>query len=82
MSVPGPAADHNGIGIRIGVPRHVVRVRKSRRVYHVPGFAHAAAHKAIIAAIALAPLQADAIILIPTSDYITVRSLTNLRNDL
>ena len=27
MSVPGPAADHNGISIRIGVPRHVVRVR-------------------------------------------------------
>ena len=32
MSVPGSAADHNGIIIRINVPRHVVRVRKPRRV--------------------------------------------------
>ena len=27
MSVPGPATDHNGISIRIGAPRTVVRVR-------------------------------------------------------
>ena len=68
MSVLGPAADHNGISIRIGVPRHVVRVRKPSRVYPVPGCAHAAAHKAIIAAIALAQLKADAAVSVPKSD--------------
>ena len=72
MSVPGTDADHNVISIRIGVPRHVVSVRKPRRVYPIPGRAHAAAHKPIIAAICLTQLQADAIISFPTSDYITV----------
>ena len=57
MSVPGPAADHNNISIRIFVPRHEVRVRKPKRLYPVPGYAHAAAHKAIIAAIALVQLR-------------------------
>ena len=77
MSVHGPDADYNGISIRIGVPRHVVSVRKPRRVYPVPGCAHAAAHKAIIAVIALAQLRSDAVIAVPTSDYTTARSLAN-----
>ena len=81
MSVPGPADDHNGIIIRIGVPRHAVRVRNPMRVYPVPGCAHAAAHKAIIAAIALAQLRADAIISVPTSDYTTARSLAGWWDD-
>ena len=32
ISVPGPDADHNGISIRISVPRHVFLIRKPRRV--------------------------------------------------
>ena len=51
LSVPGPAADHNGISIRIGAPRHIVRVRKPRRVYPIPGCAQATATSAIVAAI-------------------------------
>ena len=35
-SVPDPAADHNGIIVRIGTPHRVVRIRKPRRVYPVP----------------------------------------------
>ena len=81
MSVPSPDDDHDGISIRIGVPRHVVRVRKPRRVYHVPGCANAAALKAIIAAIALAQLQPDAIISVPTSDCTTARSLADWWED-
>ena len=77
MSVLGPAADHNDISIRIGVPRHVVRVRRPRRVYPVPGCAHATAHKSIIAAIALAQLRADPIISVPTSDYTKARRLAD-----
>ena len=57
--------------------RHVVRVRKPRRVYPVPGCAHAAAHKAIIAAIALAKLRAHAINYVPTSDDTTARRLAD-----
>ena len=75
MSKPGPAANHNIISIRIGVPRHLARVQKPRRVYRVPGCAHADAHKANIAAIALARFQPNATISVPTSDYITSRSL-------
>ena len=75
MSVPGPDADHNGIIIKIGVPCHVVRVRMPRRVYPVLGCAHAAAHKSIIAVIALAHFQANATMSVPTSDYLTARSL-------
>ena len=45
MSVPGPATDHNGISIRIGAPRTVVRIRKPRRVYPVPGRAREKAEK-------------------------------------
>ena len=81
MSVPGPAAEHNGISIRIGVPRHVVCIRKPKRVYPVPGYAYAAAHKSIIAAIALAQIRADAIISVPTSDYTTARSLADWSDD-
>ena len=77
MSVPGPATGHNGISIRIGVPRHVVRVQKPRRVYSVPNCANATAHKAIIAAIALVQLRADAIISVPTSEYTTARILAD-----
>ena len=75
LSVPGPAADHNGISIRIGVPRYVVRVRQPRHVYPVPGCANTAAHKAIVAAIKLAQLQADETLSVPPSDYITARRL-------
>ena len=75
LSVPGPAADHNGISIRIGVPRYVVRVRKPRHVYPVPGCANTAAHKAIVAAIKLAQLQVDETLSVPPSDYITARRL-------
>ena len=82
MSVLGPAADHNGISIRIGVPRHVVRVRRPSRVYPVPRCAHAAAHKAILPAIAVTQLQADAIISVPTSDYTIARSLADGWDDL
>ena len=81
MSVPGPDADHNGISNRIGVPRHVVRSRNSRRAYSVPGCAHEAAHKAIIAAIAQAHLQADETISVPTSDYLTARRLAEWWDD-
>ena len=77
MSVSGPAADHNGISIRIGMPRHVVRVRKPRRVYNVPGCAYAAAHKSIIAAIKQAQLQTDETISVLTSDHITARRLSD-----
>ena len=81
MSVPGPDADHNDISIRIGVPRHLVRARKPRRVYPVPCCAYAATRKAIIAAIALAQLRAEAIISVPTSDYTTARSLADWWDD-
>ena len=77
MSVPGPSDDYNGISIRIGVSRHVVRVRKPRRVYPVPGCAYADAHKEIIAAIELVQLQADVTMSVPTSDYITARILAD-----
>ena len=39
------------MSIRIGVPRHVVRVRKARKVYTVFGGAQVAANRAIVAAI-------------------------------
>ena len=81
MSVSGPSADHNGISIRIGVPRHVVRVRKPRRVFPVPGCARAAAHKSIIAAIKQAQLQSDETFSVPTSDDITARRLADWCDD-
>ena len=73
--VTGPASDHKGISIRIGVPRHVVRVQKPRRVYPVVGFAHAAKQRDTLAAIAMVQIQDDAAISVPTSDCITTRSL-------
>ena len=51
LSVPGPSSDHNGISIQIGVPRHIVRVRKPLRIYSVPGCAQATATSSILAAI-------------------------------
>ncbi|TDH70315.1 hypothetical protein CCR75_009217 [Bremia lactucae] len=81
LAVPGPAADHNGISIRIGVPRHLVSVRTPRRVYPIPGCAHAAAHKAIIAAIDLAQIQVAETLSVPPLDYITGRRLARLWDD-
>ena len=77
MSVSVPAADHNGISLRISMPHYVIRVLKPRRVYPVPGCEHAAAHTAIIAAIALVQLQADAINHVPTSDCTTGQILSD-----
>ena len=51
LSVPGPSSEHNGISIQIGVPRHIVRVRKPLRIYSVPGCAQATATSSILAAI-------------------------------
>ncbi|TDH72030.1 hypothetical protein CCR75_004872 [Bremia lactucae] len=59
FSVPGPAADYNGISVRIRVPRYVVRVHKPRRVYPVPGCAQADAISKIITAMELAQRQVD-----------------------
>ena len=81
ISVPGPAADCNGINVSIDVPSHVVRVRNPRRVYPVPGCLQSVAHKAIISPIELAHLQADATIIVPTSDYIMVRGLSDWCDD-
>ena len=75
MSVPGLAADHNGISIRIGAPHHAVRVRNPRRVHPFLGCAYTAVLRAIIATNAQAQLQADATISVPTSDYIRAWSL-------
>ena len=77
FSVPGPAADHNGIIVRIRAPRHVVHVWKPRRVYPVPGCAQAAAIGNITAAIELAQHQVDHTDSIPTSDYLTARILAD-----
>ena len=81
MAIPGPAAHHNGISIRIGVSRHVVFVRKPRCVYPVPSCAYAAANKAIYTDLALVKVQADAIISVPTSDYTTARRLADWWDD-
>ena len=51
LSVPEPAADHDGIITRIGVPHHIVHMRKSRQVYPEPGCAKAAAKCAMLAAL-------------------------------
>ena len=77
MSVPGPSADHNGISIQIGAPQHIVRVRKPRRVYPVPGCAQATATSAIPATIELAQIKVDESSFIPSSDFCTVQRLAN-----
>ena len=77
MSVPGPSADHNGISIRIGAPRHIVRVRKPRRIYPVPGCAQATATRAIVAAIELAQIEVDKSSFITSSDYHTAQRLAD-----
>uniref|UniRef100_M4C557 Endonuclease/exonuclease/phosphatase domain-containing protein n=1 Tax=Hyaloperonospora arabidopsidis (strain Emoy2) TaxID=559515 RepID=M4C557_HYAAE len=77
FSVPGPAADHNGIIVRIRAPRHVVHVWKPRRVYPVPECAQAVSIGNITAAIELAQQQGDHTDSIPTSDYLTARSLAD-----
>ncbi|TDH74337.1 hypothetical protein CCR75_004624 [Bremia lactucae] len=51
MSVPRPAADHNGNSIRSGVPRDVVCDISIRRVHPVPECAHATSDRAILAGI-------------------------------
>ena len=51
LSVPRLAAEPNGITIRIGAPRRIMRVCKPRRVHPVLGCAKAAANRAIIAAL-------------------------------
>ena len=73
LSVPGPLADHNGISIRIGAPRHIVRVRKPRRIYPVPGCAQATATSAIVATIEMTQIEADKSSSIPSSDYRTAQ---------
>ena len=45
QSVPGPAADHNGVTIRLGSPSWTVRVRQPRRVYPVPDCSKEAAQR-------------------------------------
>ncbi|CAI5717474.1 unnamed protein product [Peronospora effusa] len=77
LSVPGPAADHNGISIRIVAPLHVVRVRKPWHVYPVPGCAQAAATSAIFAAIERAQIKVDESSSVQTSDYRTARQLAD-----
>ncbi|TDH71265.1 hypothetical protein CCR75_007914 [Bremia lactucae] len=75
--VPGPAADHNGISARIGVPRHIVRAQKPARVDPVPGCAQAATISKIIAAIELAQRQVDDTASVYTSDCLTARRLAD-----
>ena len=77
MSVPGPAADHNGTSIKTGVSRHVVRVQNPRRVCPVPGCAHADAYKSIIVTMAQAKLHADYTFSVPTADDLKARRLAN-----
>ena len=76
-SVPGLATDHNGISVRIGTPHHVVRIRKPRRVYPVPGCAQAAAISERTAAIAMAQRQVEETASVPTSDSLTSRMLAD-----
>ena len=75
--MPNPSADHNGISIRIGAPRHIVRVRKPRRIYPVPGCAQATATRAIVAAIELAQIEVDKSSFITSSDYHTAQRLAD-----
>ena len=77
LSVPGPSADHNGISIRIGAPRYIVRVRKPRRVYPVPYCAQAAATSAIVAAIEIAQIEVDKSSSIPSSDSRSAQRLAD-----
>ena len=77
LSVPGPLADHNGISIRIGAPRHILRVRKPRRIYPVPGCAQATATRAIAEAIELAQIEVDRSSFITSSDYHTAKRLAD-----
>ena len=57
--------DDNGISVRIGASRHIVRVRKPRRVCPVPGCAYATATSAIVASIELVQIVVDKSISIP-----------------
>ena len=72
----GPLADHHGISIRIGAPRHIVRVRKPRRVYPVLGCAQATAISAIGAVIEIAQIEVDKSIFF-SSDYRTAQRLAD-----
>lgn len=67
ISISVPEADHDGVGIRIGASRTVVRF------YPVPGCAHETANSINIAAIALAQSKVDNTTTVPTSDYRTAR---------
>ena len=77
LSVPGPAADHNGISIRIGAPRQIVLIRKPRQVYSVPGCAQATATNAILAAIEITQIEVDKSSSITSSDYRTAQHLAD-----
>ena len=55
------------------MPSYVVRVRKPRRVYPVPGCANVAVNKAIVAAFKLAQIQAYGTLSVSPSDFTTAR---------
>ena len=77
MSVSGPLDGHNGIRIRIGAPRTVLRVCTPKRVYSVPGGAQEIANSKNIAAIALAQLKVDSTTSKPTSNYRSARLMAD-----
>ena len=76
-SVPGPAADHNVISVRIETPHHVVRIRKPGRVYPFPGCVKVAAISEIPAENAITQRQVDKTASVPTSDSLTARRLAD-----
>ena len=75
LSVHSLTAYYNGMKIRIGAPRYVVRVCQSRRVCYVPGCAHDTANSKIIAFINMAQLQINESDSVLTSDYLTAQRL-------
>ena len=77
MYISGPVADHNGISLRIRAPRHIVRVRKPRRVFPVPRFAQAIAISTILAAIELEHFEVDKSSSIPSSSSRTAQRLAD-----
>ena len=73
--MPGPAADHNGITIRIGTLRQIVSVHKPQRVYPVSGCAKFAANRTIITALETAQIVVEYATSISTASYDTARRL-------
>ena len=63
--------------VRIGAPRHIVRVRKPRRIYPVTDFAQETATSAILMAIELASIESEKFSSIPSSIYRTAHRLAD-----